>query len=138
MLAPLCGIAVNAAEPHKLILYSHAYAVWVDLTRDPDEKKLVTAEEGRTLTLATQSTSLQRKMKFIERYIVSFILTVMFHSDAMHLCNRKIEDKDKSPRQSKKQKREDGEERPANFIVFNVYRNLIHVGYPENNTMVSS
>ena len=84
MLAPLCGIAVNAAEPHKLILYSHAYAVWVDLTRDPDEKKLVTAEEGRTLTLATQSTSLQRKMKFIERYIVSFILTVMFHSDAMH------------------------------------------------------
>ena len=50
---------------------------------------------------------------------------------------RKIVDKEKSPRQNKKQKREDGEERPANFIVFNVYRNLIHVGYPENNTMVS-
>lgn len=67
MLAPLSGIAVNAAEPHKLILYSHAYAVWVDLTRDPDEKKWVTAEEGRTLTLATQSINLQRQMKLIER-----------------------------------------------------------------------
>ena len=72
MLAPLCGIAVNAAEPNKLILYSHAYAVWVDLARDPHEKKLVSAEESRTLTLATQSIRLQKQMKFIERYLLSF------------------------------------------------------------------
>ena len=72
MLAPLCGIAVNAAEPHKLILYSHAYAVWVDLSRNPNEMKLVSAEESRTLTLATQSISLQKQMKFIERCLLLF------------------------------------------------------------------
>ena len=99
MPAPLSGMSVDPAQPHRLLLYSHAYAVWVDLTRASDAKKIALTSGS------VQTSGLQMHLKSLE---------------------------------GRKRRRTDSEDAQsyANFIVFNVYRNIIHFGLLPGNRMV--
>ena len=100
MPAPLSGMSVDPAQPHRLLLYSHAYAVWVDLTRASDAKKVALTSGS------VQTSGLQMHLKSLE---------------------------------GRKRRRTDSEDAQsyANFIVFNVYRNIIHFGLLPGNRMVN-
>ncbi len=111
MPGALCGAALDPADSNKLILYGQGYCVLVKLNEKiPQKPKLVT----QTTTALMQKTLLKK------RKAARF--------------NRTNGDDDE---EEGKKNTAAGAEDVSNFVVINIYRNLLHVGCVDSKQLVS-
>jgi len=129
MAAPLSGIALDPHSPHRLVLYCHSYAVLVDLSMDAQAAKEVPADDSNFALsprfLKRQRTSLNRESKGAPK-----------ETESPEEEDEEEGEEADNEIQEKKEVVVPKEVKPLNYIVFNVYRNLIHVGCAANDTMV--
>jgi hypothetical protein len=104
--ASLTGISIDPTRASRVVLYSHAYAVLVDMMVESNATRLAAADGG---TASPPSTL--RKRSRTDRQGLSTPLSQSSLSSTTLI--------------------------PANYIVFNVYRNLIHLGCLKDDKLVT-
>ena len=119
--APLCGVTMEPQHQDKLMLYGQGYCVYVDLSRP-----LVAAMKTK---LALDSTTKLMKSSLLKKR------KNKPSPDDPAGKKRERDGQDGSENEDNAQPTDTALEE-SNFVVFNKYRNLLHVGFILNNQMV--
>jgi hypothetical protein len=132
--APLCGITVDPTSQNRLILYGQSCCVHVDLT------KPLSADMRASVSLDASSKLLKSSLLKKRRKTDSAAGASGNTPSKKRPALRGAEDANEEDLEDLNAPEEDlsgTESDPdANFVVFNKYRNLLHVGYLSANALV--
>lgn len=130
--APLCGVALDPQSQDRLVLYGQGCCVHVDLSRPLTASMKAALSLDASSKLMRSSLLKKRRNKSAENGTPSKKKSTLRHSEGVNEEDLDEEGVDEEGSGA------ESEEQESNFVVFNKYRNLLHVGYLPNNQLVSS